>query len=98
MMPKASALPTDSIMPVSLNDKQSSTHCLEISPVGASNTFLEQTYIEKFKLLNTNLNIKAQGAGPTQINAKIYKNCSIIIGDWMIKRHKIYLSEEVSKG
>ena len=60
-----------------------------IIDTGASNTFLEQTSIEKFKLYNTNHNIKAQGAGPTQINAKIYENCFIVIGDWMSKRHKV---------
>jgi len=60
-----------------------------IIDTGASNTFLEQNSIEKFKLHNTNLNINAQGAGPTQIKAKMYKNCSVVIGDWMSKKHKI---------
>ncbi len=60
-----------------------------IIDTGASNTFLEQNSIEKFKLYNANLNIQAQGAGPTQIKAKIYKNCSVTIGDWVSKRHKI---------
>tara|TARA_B100000575_G_scaffold96877_1_gene77277 strand:- start:283 stop:738 length:456 start_codon:yes stop_codon:yes gene_type:complete len=60
-----------------------------IIDTGASNTFLEQNSIEKFKLHNTNLNINAQGAGPSQIKAKMYKNCSVVIGDWMSKKHKI---------
>ena len=47
-----------------------------IIDTGASNTFIEQTFIEKFKLKNINVKIKAQGAGPNRIDAKIYKNNS----------------------
>jgi hypothetical protein len=60
-----------------------------IIDTGASNTFIEQTSIEKFKLKNITVNIKAQGAGPNSIDAKIYKNNSISFGTFKLKKCKV---------
>jgi predicted aspartyl protease len=60
-----------------------------IIDTGASNTFIEQTAIEKFKLKNITSNIKAQGAGPNRIDAKIYKNNSISFGSFKLEKCKV---------
>lgn len=60
-----------------------------IIDTGASNTFIEQTSIEKFKLNNITVNIKAQGAGPNRIDAKIYKNNLISFGNFKLEKCEV---------
>lgn len=57
-----------------------------IIDTGASTTFVSQFAIEKFKLKIRPQKIKAQGAGPEQIEAQISKNNQLIIGRWVSKK------------
>ena len=53
---------------------------------GASTTFVSQFAIEKFKLKIRPQKIKAQGAGPEQIETQISKNNQLTIGRWVSKK------------
>lgn len=57
-----------------------------IIDTGASTTFVSQFAIEKFKLKIRPQKIKAQGAGPEQIEAQISKNNQLTIGRWVSKK------------
>ena len=57
-----------------------------IIDTGASSTFVSQFATEKFKLQIKPQKIKAQGAGPEQIEAQIYKNNQLTIGRWISKK------------
>ena len=57
-----------------------------IIDTGASTTFVSQFAIEKFKLKIRPQKIKAQGAGPEQIEAQISKNNQLTIGRWVYKK------------
>lgn len=60
-----------------------------IVDTGASNTFIDNKSIEKFKLKYADQNINAQGAGPNKIKAKVYKKNSIVIGSFKFKKAEI---------
>lgn len=60
-----------------------------IVDTGASNTFVDNKSREKFKLKYPKQNIKAQGAGPNKINARVYKKNSITIGSIKFQNNKI---------
>lgn len=57
-----------------------------IIDTGASTTFVSQFAIEKFKLKIRPQKIKAQGAGPEQIEVQISKNNQLTIGRWVSKK------------
>tara|TARA_B100001093_G_C26363629_1_gene815629 strand:- start:148 stop:597 length:450 start_codon:yes stop_codon:yes gene_type:complete len=57
-----------------------------IIDTGASTTFASQLTIEKFKLKIRPQIMKAQGAGPEQIEVQISKNNQLSIGRWVSKK------------
>ena len=58
-----------------------------IVDTGASNTCLAQELSERFGLVSEAAEVKAAGAGATDMEARISKKNSIQIGDW--KREKL---------
>ncbi|WBU88016.1 retropepsin-like aspartic protease [Cellulophaga omnivescoria] len=66
-----------------------------ILDTGASNTCIGIDKIENFKLTSEDSEIKAAGAGATEMETLISSNNTIKIGDWKYKKLKIVLFDLV---
>ncbi|NKI30690.1 retropepsin-like aspartic protease family protein [Croceivirga thetidis] len=66
-----------------------------ILDTGASNTCVGIDKHEYFKLTSEHTEIKAAGAGATEMETKIAKNNSINIGGWKSKKRKLVLFDLV---
>lgn len=53
-----------------------------IVDTGASNTCVDFLFVDKFKLTTTKSNVKAAGAGATDMNTLLAENNTILIGQW----------------
>lgn len=62
-----------------------------ILDTGASNTCVGMDKIEYFKLISEESEIKAAGAGATEMETLISTKNTIKIGDWKIKKSEIVL-------
>ena len=62
-----------------------------ILDTGASNTCIGVDKIDKFELSTKSTDIKAAGAGASEMDALISTNNAIIIGGWEKKRQRIVL-------
>lgn len=62
-----------------------------ILDTGASNTCVGMEKIEYFKLISEESEIKAAGAGATEMETLISTKNTIKIGDWKIKKSEIVL-------
>ena len=62
-----------------------------IVDTGASNTCIDPTLIDKFKLNPKNSTTKAAGAGAIDMDTQIAKKVSIKIGQWKRKKNNIVL-------
>ncbi|WP_026810319.1 retropepsin-like aspartic protease family protein [Arenibacter latericius] len=68
---------------------------LFILDTGASNTCIGMDKIEHFKLNSKDSEIKAAGAGATEMLTKLSTKNKIEIGKWVKKKHKIVLFDLV---
>ncbi|MDX1364048.1 MAG: retropepsin-like aspartic protease [Arenibacter latericius] len=68
---------------------------LFILDTGASNTCIGMNKIEHFKLNSKDSEIKAAGAGATEMLTKLSTKNKIEIGKWVKKKHKIVLFDLV---
>ena len=58
---------------------------------GASNTCIDSTLVDKFKLNPKNSNTKAAGAGAINMDTQIAKKATIKIGKWKSKKNSIII-------
>lgn len=66
-----------------------------ILDTGASNTCIGLDKVEFFNLISEQTEIKAAGAGATEMETFMAKNNTIEIGDWRKKRQKLILFDLV---
>ena len=60
-----------------------------IVDTGASNTCIDTTLVEHFKLISENSDTKAAGAGATGMETQLAKNNSVKIGSWKSKNNSV---------